>query len=113
MNTKSTIQFIAEQIELKNQFLDNLADLNEKFNIENNVFVCDAKGMVHELKEGYFGELKEYDSIQNLKDDYNPYLQGIRVCEGKFYLGNLYTKLSDVKEECIYDLSAAQKIVIL
>lgn len=113
MNTKSTIQIIAEQIELKNQFFEHLTSLCESYTIENNVFVCNEHGNAQELKEGYYGELKAYDSLKDLKEDFNPYMQGIRVCEDKYYVGNLYSKLSDVKEDCVYDLAAAQKIVII
>lgn len=113
MNTKSTIQLIAEQIEVKNKFFEHLSELCEKYTIENNVFVCNKDGNAQELKEGYYGEVKEYDSIKDLREDFNPYLQGIRVVGDKFHIGNLYSHLTDVKEDCVYDLKAAQKIMIL
>ena len=113
MNTKSTIQLLAEQIELSNRFFDNLQQLNESYNIKNNVFACSAKGQAEELKEGYYGEVRECEDIKDLRKDFNIYLQGVRVCEGKMYVGNLYKNLSDVKEMEVYDLKAGQKITLL
>lgn len=111
MNTKSTIQLIAEQVELNNKFFENLSELVSKYDIKNNVFACDQHGNAAELKEGYFGQVKEYDSLKEVRKEFNMYLQGIRVCENKFYVGNLYDKLSNVKEEVIYDLKNYQKVM--
>lgn len=108
MNTKSAIQLVGEVLVAKEKFFEHLSHLNEHYNIVNNVFACDANGNAEEIKEGYYGEVATYETIEEAAKNINILMQGVRVHEGKFSIGNLYHKLSDVKEEFIVDLTNAQ-----
>jgi hypothetical protein len=108
MNTKSTIQLVAEVLTAKEEFAEHLATLNERYNIRNNVFACDAHHNAEEITTGYYGEVATYDTLDEAMKNCNILLQGIRIHEGKYSIGNLYAKLSDVKEDLIIDLSNAQ-----
>lgn len=105
MNQKSAIQIVAEVCEAKKSFFENLTQLNEKFNIRNNVFACDSNGYSQELKTGYYGEVATYGTIDEAAANCNILLQGVRVHDGKFSVGNLYANLSDVKEDLVIDLA--------
>lgn len=104
MNQKSAIQIISELLATKDSFFSHIAELNEQYNIENNIFACDANGNAEEIKEGYYGELATYDTIEEAAKVCNIICQGVRVHDGKFSIGNLYKSLSDVKEDYIVDL---------
>jgi len=108
MNTKSAIQLVAEVAVAKCAFFEHLTELNEKYNIVDNVFACDANGFAQELKEGYYGEVETFDTLEEASDHCNVLLQGIRIHEGKVSIGNLYRNLSDVKEDVIIDLAKSQ-----
>ena len=110
LNTKSAIQLVTETIVAKEAFFENLRQLTEQYDIQDNVFCCDVAGDVHELKEGYFGQVAEYDNIVEAKQNCNILLQGIRVHGDKYAVGNLYRNLVDVKEDVIIDL--AKSIVL-
>lgn len=105
MNQKSAIQLVAEVLVVKESFFSNLRVLTEKYDIQDNVFCCDVAGDCHELKRGYFGQIAEYNSIEEAKQNCDILMQGIRVCGNKYAVGNLYANLSDVKEELIIDLA--------
>lgn len=108
MNQKSAIQVISEVLVANEQFFGHLAELNENYNIRNNVFACDADGSAKEVTEGYYGEVATYDTLDEAAKECNVLMQGVRVHEGRFSIGNLYRKLSDVKEELIIDLANAR-----
>ena len=108
MNQKSAIQVISEVLVAKEAFFRHLTELNEQYDIRDNVFACDANGLAQESKEGYYGEVETYDTIDEAYKNCNILLQGVRVHEGKFSVGNLYANLSDVKEELIIDLTNAR-----
>ena len=107
MNTKSAIQLINEALMIKECFGQHLTELNEKYNIANNVFACSASGNAEELNEGFYGEVGTYETLDEALKECNILLQGIRIHEGKFSVGNLYKNLSDAKEDLIIDLSNA------
>lgn len=107
MNQKSAIQLISEVLVAKETFFGHLAELNEQYDIRNNVFACDANGFAQEITEGYYGEVATYETIEEAQKNCNILLQGVRVHEGKYSVGNLYANLSDVKEELIIDLANA------
>ncbi len=110
MNTKSAIQLVTEVAIAKCAFFEHLAELSEKYNIKNNVFACTAQGLAEELKEGYYGEVATYDTIDEAAKNINILLQGVRVHDGKFSIGNLYRTLSAVQEEYKIDLSNSQVV---
>lgn len=105
MNQKSAIQLVAESLEIKERFFGALSDLNERYDVVDTVFCCDKNGAAHVLETGYYGEVAEYDSITEAKQNCNIFLQGIRIHNDKFAVGNLYRNLSDVKEEVVIDLA--------
>lgn len=107
MNQKSAIQLISEVLVAKETFFNHLIELNERYDIRNNVFACDANGFAQEITEGYYGEVATYETIEEAQKNCNILLQGVRVHEGKYSVGNLYANLSDVKEELIIDLANA------
>lgn len=108
MNTKSAIQIMTEMLELKHQFEEHLTSLNEQYTIKDNVFACSAEGTAEEIKEGYYGELSTYNTLAEAIQNTNICLQGIRVHDGKYSVGNLYGKLSDVQEELVIDLAESK-----
>lgn len=105
MNQKSAIQLIAEVLAKKESFFTGLQEITEKYDIQDVVFCCDGDGQCHELKEGYYGEVAEYETLNEAKQNCNILMQGIRVHEGRFAVGNLYCNLADVKESVIIDLA--------
>lgn len=104
MNQRSSIQLIADALELKEAFFESLANLCEQFTINDKVFCCDDHGIGRALEMGYYGEVAEYDTLNEAKQNCNIFLQGIRIHGDKFAVGNLYTNLADVKEDIIIDL---------
>lgn len=105
MNHKSAIQMVGEVLVAKEAFFSNLRTISEKYDIHDVVFCCDKAGDVHELKEGYYGEVTEYDTIEEAKQNCNVLMQGVRVHGDKYAVGNLYRNLADVKESVIIDLA--------
>lgn len=110
MNHKSTIQMVGEVLLAKEMFFSNLRAISEKYDIQDVVFCCNAAGDCHELKYGYYGEVAEYDSIEEAKQNCDILMQGVRVHGNKYAVGNLYRNLADVKESVIIDL--AKSIVL-
>lgn len=110
MNHKSAIQMVGEVLVAKEAFFSNLRAISEKYDIQDVVFCCDKAGDVHELKEGYYGEVAEYDTIEEAKQNCNILMQGVRIHGDKYAVGNLYRNLTDVKESVIIDL--AKSIVL-
>lgn len=108
MNTKSAIQLVAEALEAKSNFFEGLKELLEKYDVQNNVFVWGSTLPYHELTEGYFGEVAQFDTIEKAAGDFNIFCQGLWINNGKYIVGNVYRNLSDVKEERIIDLKNSQ-----
>lgn len=107
MNHKSAIQIIAEMLVVKEAFKNNLIMLNDHYTINDNVFVCDARGNAQELKEGYYSEVATFDTIEEAMEDFNIMCQGFRIHDGKFSVGNLSMVLSEA-EGTIIDLEAGK-----
>lgn len=105
MNQKSAIQIIGEMLMAKEAFGNHLQSINEQYQIKDNIFVCGGNHDAIEPQEGYYGEVATYESLEDALENFNVITQGIRIHEGKFSVGNLYKKLSDVQEELIIDLS--------
>lgn len=105
MNHKSAIQLVSEVLVARESFFNELETLNETYSIQDTVFCCDEYGRCHELTEGYYGEVAEYETLDEAKQNINILMQGVRVHEGKFAVGNLYRNLVDVKESVIIDLA--------
>ena len=104
MTTRSAIDLICEGLRAKQNFANNLEYLCDKYEIKDNIFACGADGELEECSEGYFGQVKEYPSLNEAMKELNVYCQGIRVKNGKYAVGNLYQNLADVQESYIIDL---------
>lgn len=94
--TKSAIQILAEIQDIRNTFMSNLNELLESYEVKNNVFVCDASGIAEDCKQGYYAEESTYLDLKEAIQYCNPITQGIRVHDGKFSVGSIYTRLNDV-----------------
>lgn len=108
--TKSRIQVLAERADIKNRFFDELADLVEKYEVRDNIFVSDAEGGLHELPGGYYGEVATCESLDEARANFDPATQAIRVRENTFSIGNVYSTISEVKEEVVID--CAHKVIV-
>ncbi len=105
MNQKSTIQLVAEVLDMKESFFRNLTSITETYTVDDAVFCCDQNGKAHNLNEGYYGEVAIYDTLNEAKQNCNILMQAIRIHGDKFAVGNLYRNLSDVKESLVIDLA--------
>lgn len=110
MQTKSNIQIVAETLQAKHQFFNELERLCEKFNIEDNIFCCGVNGVVEEPEVGYFGQVKACDNLTEAMKDFNIFNQGIRIKGDEVIVGNLYKSLDQVQESTFVDL-AKQTVV--
>lgn len=106
----SEVQLTMNILDLKYKFVSNLSKLFEQYNIKNNIFVAGRNGAPIEPTQGYYGEVKECSNMDELKNELNVCTQGVRLSEGKIFIGNLYKDLSQVQESTIVDLSNSQVI---
>lgn len=110
MNTKSKIQRICEYQEMKNKFLDQIANLMEKYNINGAIFVTSHNGTLFESTTGYYDITNEYDNLDELRKNFDPSQQFIRVIGSKVQSGTVYSTLKECKGEKIFDISAQQMV---
>ena len=97
MNTKSKIQLIKENIEIKENFKNSINGLIDKYNIVDNVFVSKS-GKTFEALDGYFVVKNEYETFDEAMNDFTDGL-AIRIENNKkFTTGTLYEKLSECPE---------------
>lgn len=103
MFTKSKIQQILEAREVKNQFMESLQYLMEKYNIEDSIF--SYSGKLVEVTKGYFEVGEEYSNIKEAIANYKDGM-GIRVMNNKtFQLGNIHLLISECdKNKTIMDI---------
>lgn len=109
MNTKSKIQLVIEEDNIKSNFKRSLEHLTESYTIKGNVFTVDGWNPV-ELSNGYFVEEKEFD---NLNDCINEMKTGqaISIQENKFVLGNIKKHLSECEnDKKVLDISYLQYV---
>lgn len=99
----SVIESLGRLITMKNKFFKDLNTLVEHYNIKDNVFGF-VNGDTREVEEGYYGEIKEANTLLDLYEDFNILENCIRIKDGKFYLGKWYNTMSDIKESVIIDL---------
>lgn len=83
MQTKSKIQLIREQLELKENFKMGLESLMEKYNIEDSIFIY--KGQVYEATKGYFEVTNTFDNVDAAIKEClaSPDCMGVRVINNK------------------------------
>ena len=104
MQTKSNIQVLVELLEAKERFINSLKQLTEQFTIKDNVFCCGVNGIVEEPDHGYFGQVQEFESLDEAMKDFNILQQGIRIKENRIFVGNLYKDIAAVTESIFIDL---------
>lgn len=97
MNTKSNIQLIIEEQNIKNFFKQALSRLVESYNVEGNVFAIDHQRKPVELTNGYFVEEKTYDNLNDCVNEMKTN-QAVSINEDKFILGNIRQTLNECEE---------------
>lgn len=102
-NNQSVIQIIGNIISAKNKFFNELNTLTEQFKIKDNIFGFNGNNC-DELKEGYFGQSKGYQNLNDMYDDFNVLEDCIRVKENVYYIGKWFGRLEDAKGDIIIDL---------
>jgi hypothetical protein len=98
MWTKSFIQLQVESIQERAKFANDITKILEKYQIQDGVFGI-INNNTYELSSGYFVEEQTFDTIDQLIKEMNQSHQAVRITEGKFILGNVYTCLSDIPED--------------
>ena len=105
MQTKSKIQLIKEQIEQRDAFFKGLSNLMNDYLIEDSTFSFNGQ-TVTEHTNGYFNMTGEYETLEEAARNYNTG-ECVRIIENKtFQIGNVYSKMSEIKEsKKIIDIS--------
>ena len=110
MQTKSNIQLLREQMLLKETFKNAIADLMESYTIEDNFFTMREDGYMKEETTGYFNSSSTYTKLDEAVSAMSKG-QVVRVINNeRFEVGNIYKKLSDVKEGSVYDIATGRVI---
>lgn len=110
MNTKSKIQLVLEEDNIKSNFKHTLEKLVESYTVKGNVFAVDAKRIPVEVSNGYFVEEKEYDNLADCINEMN-LSQAVSIQENKFVLGTVKKTLSECEaDNKILDISYLQYI---
>lgn len=110
MDTKSTIQRIREFHERKNNFFDQLEDLMEKYNINGAIFVSSHDGTIFEATTGYFDITSEYNSLQELRENFDPSNYFVRIIGSKVQAGTVYSTIRECKGDKIFDITAQEMV---
>lgn len=93
MNTKSKIQILAEQADIKYRTLESFLDLMEKYNMNGVVLNSNS----YQVTSGYFSKDHVFDTVQEAvqnmgKDDV------ILFEDNKFIVGKYYKSIIDTPE---------------
>lgn len=106
MNTKSQIQLIRENLEMKSNFKNAIENILEKYNIKDNIFTWN--GWLTEPTRGYFVVNEEVEDLNEAisKGD------AIRIIENnKFQAGIIYFNINDCpKDKTIINIENLQEI---
>ena len=97
MWTKSYIQLQIESIQERAKFANDITKILESYQIQDGVFGINNNN-TYELSTGYFVENKSFDTIDQLIKEMNQNEQAVRITEGKFILGTVYSSLNDTPE---------------
>ena len=103
-STQSTIQVVGKIFELKHIFFESLRELDDKYDIKDNVFVLGVDGQPQEAEIGYYGQVATFESMDDALENFNPCTQALRIHENQYSVGNMYRQLDDVKESVIIDI---------
>lgn len=110
MFTKSIIQQTVEAFQTKNQFKSAIAQLMEKYNIEDSVFVF-RNGSMHEVVEGYFVTENNYDNLDEAISACNVNTMGIRIMGTKYQTGTIHNKISECStDKQVFDLKRLENV---
>lgn len=110
MYTKSLIQQTIESIRAKDNLKAGIAQLMEKYNIEDSVFVL-KNGFLHEAVEGYFVTEKEYDNLDVAVSECDINTMGIRVTGNSFQTGKLYKSILECDtDKKVFDLKRLEDV---
>lgn len=97
MWTKSYIQMQVESIQERAKFANDITKILENYRIQDGVFGI-SNNNTYELSSGYFVEQKSFDTMDQLIKEMNQKYQAVRITEGKFILGNVYSQMYDIPE---------------
>lgn len=110
MNTKSKIQLISEEFELKNRFSESLQDMMEKYIIEDSVFVFN-EGQLKEVVKGYFVIDKDVLNIREAVRSINMNNGAVHIKNNKLQVGTVYKTLSECpRDKQIMDITNNSEI---
>lgn len=110
MYTKSIIQQTVERLQTKNQFKGAIAQLMEKYNIEDSVFVF-RNGSMQEVVEGYFATENDYDNLDEAVSNCDINTMGIRIMGTKFQTGTIHNKISECSaDKQVFDLKRLEDV---
>lgn len=113
MLVKSKIQLVNENIKLVQDFYESLANLTDKYIIEDSIFVY-RDNKVFEATQGYFEVLKEFDNlneaVKSCMQDFNN--MGIRIMNNnKFISGKVRKNISECNNDNpIFDIDLFMNI---
>lgn len=97
MQTKSKLQLIKEEFNIKEQFKDKLTYLTDKYLVEDSVFKLDGSNST-ECRNGYFAIVAEYNSLDEAMKNFS-IGDSIRIIENTaFQVGKTFDKLSKIDE---------------
>lgn len=97
MWTKSYIQLQVESIQERAKFANDITKILENYQIQDGVFGI-KNNNTYELSCGYFVAEKTFDTMDQLIKEMNQNTQAVRITEGKFILGNVYSLMCDIPE---------------
>lgn len=110
MFTKSIIQQTVEAFQVKNQFKSAIAQLMEKYNIEDSVFVF-RNGSMQEVVDGYFATENNYDNLDEAISACNINTMGIRIMCTKYQTGTIHNKISEcAADKQVFDLKRLEDV---
>jgi len=97
MWTKSFIQLQVESIQERAKFANDINKILENYQISDGVFGVNHNN-TYELSNGYFVAVKSFDTIDEAIKEMNQNSQAVRITEGKFILGNVFSRLSEAPD---------------
>lgn len=98
MWTKSYIQMQVESIQERAKFSQDIANLLEKYTINDGVFGI-VNNNTYELSTGYFVENMRYTDLEEAVRNMDQHSQALRIYEGLYIIGDVYRTLSEIEDE--------------
>lgn len=110
MNTKSKIQLLIEEDNIKSNFKRSLEKIVENYTVKGNVFAIDNRKLPVEVSNGYFVEEKEFDNLSKCINEMS-ISQAVSIREDKFILGTVKQHLNECEnDKKVLDISYLQYV---